>query len=95
MGIILSDKFVLALAEAGIVDDPSRIHRVIIDCKAGEPIQVLVEKYGDDRLLAMVRDGGHVLITEATAKAPDLARHLADVAAGRSSHYEHPREATA
>jgi hypothetical protein len=47
----------------GIVDETNRIHRVVIDCKVGEPINVHIEKYGDERLLVLL-EGGHVVVTE-------------------------------
>jgi hypothetical protein len=41
-----------ALRAAGIVDDSTR--RVVIDISVGQPPVVYVEKYGDERLIAVV-----------------------------------------
>lgn len=56
---IIGRKFVDALVEAGILHEPGRIHRVVIDARAGEVVRLYVERIGDDRLLnvALTLDG--------------------------------------
>ena len=50
-----SQELLDALKEAGIVRDGDNVHRVIIDISANCPVVVHVERYGDERLLNLVR----------------------------------------
>lgn len=64
MAFIISDRFLDRLVEAGIIDQPNTVHRVVIDLKVGEPMRLLVERYGDDRFLDVSLDGTGVVIAE-------------------------------
>jgi len=44
-----------ALAETGIIDDPTMVRRVVIDIQSGHIPIVHVEKYSDDGLINLVR----------------------------------------
>lgn len=61
--VILSDKFVESLREAGIIHEYERTSRVIIDAKVGEPIRLYVCRFGDERLIDVVDSGGVELVT--------------------------------
>jgi len=50
-----SQKVLDALKEAGIVRDGDYVRRVVIDISAGCAVVVHVERYGDERLLDLVR----------------------------------------
>jgi hypothetical protein len=50
--IIMGDKFIAALHEAGLVDD--RTSTVTIKATVGRPILLDYECFGDDRLLDIV-----------------------------------------
>ena len=56
---ILSGEFAQALADAGIIDDPGSISRIVLDAKAGEPLRMYVEHFADERWLnvALALDG--------------------------------------
>jgi hypothetical protein len=51
-----------ALKDAGIVRDGDYVRRVIIDINVDLPVVVYVERYGDERLLDLVRtlDGAEI-----------------------------------
>ncbi len=53
MAKVISDPLVQALRDAGIADDNTR--RVVIDIQVGCLPLVHIERYGDDRLLSVVR----------------------------------------
>jgi hypothetical protein len=44
-----------ALKEAGIIRDGDYVRRVVIDVCVGSAVVVHVERYGDDRLLRVIR----------------------------------------
>ena len=44
-----------ALKEAGIIHDDDYVRRVVIDVCVGRAVVVHVERYGDDRLLRVIR----------------------------------------
>lgn len=44
-----------ALVAAGVIRDGERIRRLVIDAKAWEPVVIHVERFGDERLLDVVR----------------------------------------
>lgn len=48
--IITADPWILHLCNA-LDLDPSRVSRLVIDAQAGMPIRVLVEMFGDSRIL--------------------------------------------
>lgn len=48
---ILSNEFGQALADAGIIDDPGRVRRIVVDAQAGHALVVYVEYFGDERWL--------------------------------------------
>ena len=56
---ILAREFAAALADAGIIDEPGSISRIVLDAKAGEPLRFYVEHFGDERWLnvALTLDG--------------------------------------
>lgn len=51
MSLIMSDKFVDALAKAGVIHEPEHTRRVVIDCQVGEVPVIYVERFGDVRLV--------------------------------------------
>ena len=61
-----SQKMFDALKEAGIVRDGDNVRRVIIDISVECPVVVHVERYGDERLLDLVRtlDGTEIELRE-------------------------------
>ncbi len=48
--LITWEPFFDALKEAGLLPDPDRTRRVIIDAQVGEPCKIIYETYGDERL---------------------------------------------
>ena len=44
-----------ALKEAGIIRDDDYVRRVVIDVCVGRAVEIHVERYGDDRLLRVIR----------------------------------------
>jgi hypothetical protein len=60
---VVASRVLQALADAGIVDEKDHIRRVIIDLEIGKAAQLYVERYGDDRLLAIAMGlrGGYVI----------------------------------
>ena len=52
---VKADAVLNALAAAGILSDRDHIHRVVLDLRVGHVAQLYVERYGDDRLLDLVR----------------------------------------
>lgn len=44
-----------ALKEAGIIHDGDYVRRVVIDVCVGRAVTVHVERYGDDRLLRVIK----------------------------------------
>ncbi len=44
-----------ALKEAGIIHEDDHVRRVVIDVCVGRAVVVHVERYGDDRLLRVIR----------------------------------------
>jgi hypothetical protein len=57
--LITGEKFIVGLMELGIVDNSTR--KITIEAEVGEPIILIVEQFGDDRLLKLL-DDGHVVI---------------------------------
>jgi hypothetical protein len=55
-----------ALKQAGIVRDGDYVRRVVIDIHVERPVVVHVERYGDERLLDVVRmlDGVEIRTTQ-------------------------------
>ena len=47
--MIVSDKFIDWIRSIGI--DPTNTNRVIVDAKAGYPIKIYVEMYGDEPMV--------------------------------------------
>lgn len=43
-----------ALQEAGIVDDPTVVQRVVIDIRRGDFPRVYIERLGDERLVTVI-----------------------------------------
>ncbi len=60
--LVISDKFVEALRDAGIIHEYERVSRVIIDCKVGHPPLVYVVRIGDERLVDVVASGGFEIV---------------------------------
>ncbi len=60
--LIHSRKMLAALTEAGIIRDGDHVRRVIIDINVELAVVVYVERYGDERLLDLVRtlDGAEI-----------------------------------
>lgn len=54
MAKILSDRLMTALG--GIVGDVRNVRRVVIDIEQGRPPIIHVEQYGDESLLAVIRE---------------------------------------
>lgn len=50
-----SEELFDALKEAGIIHDGDYVRRVVIDVCVGRGVVVHVERYGDDRLLRVIR----------------------------------------
>jgi hypothetical protein len=48
---IISDRFIKALLDEGIVQFGEHARRVVIDAEAGQVSRIYVERLGDDRLL--------------------------------------------
>ena len=53
--IITGDKFIAGLLELGIVDNKTK--KVVITAEVGEVITLDIERFGDDRLLQLLKDG--------------------------------------
>ena len=51
--IVLSDKVIVALRALGI--DTNMVRRVVIDLQAGHAVVIHIERFGDDRILEVVR----------------------------------------
>lgn len=66
MSIILGNSFLEALAEAGIIQAGEKVRRVVIDADVTAPVVIHVERYGDERLLNVVRklEGVEVQVVE-------------------------------
>lgn len=67
---ITARKFLQALTDAGIIQPGDYARRVVIDAEIGAAVVVHVERYGDERLLSIVRtlDGVEVRREESTAR---------------------------
>lgn len=48
---ILSEEFMQALANAGLIENAHRIRRIVIDAQAGYVLMVYVEYHADERWL--------------------------------------------
>lgn len=59
--MILSDRLLDALREAGIA--PERTRRVVVDMHMGQPPIIYIERYGDQSLLSLVRALDGVKVT--------------------------------
>jgi len=79
---ITSERFHEALVAAGVVRAGERIRRVVIDAKAGEAVILHVERFGDERLLDVVRGLEGIEIRESRA-----------VPTGKITHYLDPVQA--
>lgn len=44
-----------ALIDSGVIRDGERIRRIVIDAQAGNVVVIHVERFGDERLLDVVR----------------------------------------
>lgn len=55
MRLISGDEFGKALVAAGVIDDYTRVRRVVIDAQAGHAVTIYVERFGDERLLNVVQ----------------------------------------
>lgn len=84
--LIRSEQFHDALVAAGVIRAGERIRRIVIDAKVGEVPVIHVERYGDERLLEVVRGLDGVEVRESRAVPtgkithcldPIKARHLA------------------
>jgi hypothetical protein len=53
--MIRSETFLEALLEAGVVHEGEYISRVVIDAKVRGAVRVYVERFGDERLLDVVK----------------------------------------
>lgn len=63
----MSDKLFVALIASGIITEQDCARRVIIDLQVGAVPVIHVEKWGDDRLLELVRALEGVEIRRAVA----------------------------
>jgi hypothetical protein len=54
---LVSDAVLQAFYDAGLLEDPSSTRRVIIDLEVGKPAKIYFEKFADDVLLDLIRDG--------------------------------------
>ncbi len=54
MALVLANKVMDALAEAGVISVEDRIRRVVIDLKVNEVAVIHVERIGDEKLLNVV-----------------------------------------
>ena len=64
---ITGDLLHAALVEAGVVRDGESIRRIVIDAQAGHVVVMHVERFGDMRLLDVVRTLGGIEIREGPA----------------------------
>lgn len=55
MSLIISDKLIDALVASGILSEEDSATRVVIDLQVGHIPVVHVEKFGDERMLELVR----------------------------------------
>ncbi len=60
--VITANAFHDALVAAGVIRDGEHYLRIIIDARAGNPVIIHAERYGDERLLDVARtlDGAEV-----------------------------------
>lgn len=80
---IHSQKFLLALQEAGILGDHQYVRRVVIDASVDSAVVMYVERYGDERLLAVATtlDGVEIRRDEGGPVALDGEVHFEEPAA--------------
>lgn len=74
---VLSEWFGKQLVEAGVIsaEELNGISRIVIDCTAGEAVQVYVQRFGDKDALARLAPmlGGMLPGGDQTAEAGSLA----------------------
>jgi len=66
--VIASEAFAKALADAGIIRDPDRIARIVIDAQAGHVVVMHVQYFGDERLLKVAQSLDGIEISSAPAE---------------------------
>jgi hypothetical protein len=68
---VIANKFVIALCNAGIIQEPAdTISRVIIDAAAGQMLKLYITKYGDTRMVEIIESAGvEIIETEVTPPA--------------------------
>jgi hypothetical protein len=62
---IMSEAFGQALADAGIIHDPDKVSRIVIDAQQGRAVMLYVERFGDERLLKVAQTLDGIEITSA------------------------------
>ncbi len=55
MTLRISDDFITALHEVGLIPDPKEVRRVVLDFEAGNIPMVHIEKFIDDSVLDVIR----------------------------------------
>lgn len=69
MPALVSQKYIQALES--LVGDVSRVRRVVIDFRSGEPPIVHIERFGDERLLDVMRAFDGVVISRIEGEGND------------------------
>jgi hypothetical protein len=67
--LITGSDFAEALAAAGVIDDIGTIGRIVIDVKPDDVVRLHVERYGDERLLQVLRTLDGIEVREVSRKA--------------------------
>lgn len=53
--VLTTHLFHQALVDAGVIRDGERIRRIVLDARAGQPVMLHIERFGDSRLLDVVQ----------------------------------------
>lgn len=60
------------LTEAGIIRKDDYVRRVVIDVQVGNAVVIHVERYGDDRLLEVIRKLDGIEVSTAPRRLPHI-----------------------
>lgn len=67
--LLTASAFHQALVDAGVIRDGECIRRIVIDARAGAAVKIHVERFGDTRLLDVVRTLDGIEVRELPAEA--------------------------
>jgi hypothetical protein len=68
---IAAEAFARALADVGIIQDPERIARIVIDVQAGCAVVMHVQHLGDERLLKVAQSLEGIEVSSVPAGCSD------------------------